>query len=85
MARNVFTPHLHRPVLPAGPAVAQLLERVELARIHEVGDDHRPPALSIAPTFMDRVGIEQEASAAWPDQLHDVVIARNILVREAAL
>ena len=36
----IFAPHLDRPVLPAGPAVAQLLERVELARVHEVGDDH---------------------------------------------
>ena len=36
----IFAPHLHRPVVPAGPAVAQLLERVELARVHEVGDDH---------------------------------------------
>ena len=36
----IFAPHLHRPVVPAGPAVAQLLEGVEFARVHEVGDDH---------------------------------------------
>ena len=32
----IFTPHLDRPVLPAGPAVAQLFERVEFARVHDI-------------------------------------------------